>query len=432
MANIANFVEVSISIQDLAPSIPNFGTILILAASAIPQDQVYVYDANPDGLAAYVADGGATTDPGYKALAAIAGMSPHVPTVKFFSRGAAATTDTYTLLPINVIEGRTYSVTINGTEVSYTAVALDTATEVGAALEPLIEAIDGVSSTVSSGTITITATGQEDVYFEGVDPFLFTFNETTADSGADTDLTAAAALDNDFYGVWIDSHGDADIADVAAYCEANKKIFLAQTFDVTSLAGNGVLETLYDAGYHRTGLLVAGDYDTPPSAALMGREFATDPGASSFAFKNLPGVTVDALSATHVNNVKGKNGITYTRTSGVSFTSSGKAVSGRQLHVTRNIDWLQARIEQGILTEFVNSEIVEMSDKGIAQMEKSLRSTLSEAERMHVILPGWTVTAPKKADLASADVNAGILRGLKFQAEAAKAAEKVIISGTIF
>jgi hypothetical protein len=92
MANIANFVEVSISIQDLAPSIPNFGTILILAASAIPQDQVYVYDANPDGLAAYVADGGATTDPGYKALAAIAGMSPHVPSVKFFSRGAAANT----------------------------------------------------------------------------------------------------------------------------------------------------------------------------------------------------------------------------------------------------------------------------------------------------------------------------------------------------
>src|SRR5690606_40270987 len=158
----------------------------------------------------------------------------------------------------------------------------DTDEDVAAALDTLIEAVAGAASSVSTATLTVTAEGEEGLYLDQVAPSRFTLLGTTADSSIDDDLAAAAALDNDWYGLLIDSQGDTDIADAAAYAQANRKLFLGQTFDADSLAGNGVLATLFTAAYSRTGLLVAGDTDNKPSAALLGRQFAHPPGACAF------------------------------------------------------------------------------------------------------------------------------------------------------
>lgn len=431
MADPSNFVSIAISVQTLSVGSPNFGTILICAESAIPQGQVYTFAPNPDGLAAYVAAGGAVTDPGYLLLSAIAAQSRHVDQVKFYSRSAGGTPQ-YTLTVLDATEGTVYAFEINNEAIEYEVPNGATTTTVAAALEALIEAVAGVASSATDETITIDPDGVADVAISGTDPELLELQHLHGDSNVNLDLAAAAALDDDFYGVLIDSTGDTDISDAAAWVEANGKALFARTFDEDALDGEGILNTLNAAGYHRTVLLVSGDSDVPANAALMGLEFSKDPGASYIGKKNLAGVTYDKLTSTKYDAITAKNGITYTRTLGVSFTSHGKAVSGRQFHITRNLDWLKARMQQALLQLQVSTDILIYSDEqGIAQNEMVVRAVLAEAERKQVILPGWAVQVTKKADQNPSDVNAGLLRGITWQAEAGKGIEKVFVSGTV-
>ena len=83
------------------------------------------------------------------------------------------------------------------------------------------------------------------------------------------------------------------------------------------------------------------------------------------------------------------------------------------------------------MTEFANSEIVILGASGIAKMEKALKTAMTEAESLNVLLPGWTVTSPSAADITAADKAVGLLKGFAFAGQLAVATRKIKINGTL-
>ncbi len=433
MAEITEYVPMTITVNTASPGAPNFGALALFANSETADAGLATLAATPAGILAYVSSlSGETDDIGYKKLSTIVAQSPHVDEVQFFNTKNALT-DAVTLTPVGPFtEGKVYSHAINGTVIEATCGAASTATTISTALHTLADALTGVTSVDNTGSYTLSgATADDNVFLDNVDFEQFTVDVGDSSAGDFSDLLDAGVnAGADFYGLIVDVKDDTSIADIAAWAETNKKLAFLRTNDKDAATGAGVLATLQAAGYHRTALIVSGDDDNPLDAAIAGRFLATDPGKSDVQFKNHPSVTVDNFSVSQFNAIKAKNGITYTSTKGVSFTDNGVAVSGRPLALTRNIDWFEARMQQAVLTELVNSEIVLISSEGIAQMEKVIRGVMAEAERKSVILPGWTVTAPKLSEISTTDQNNGFMSGFTFSAVAAKGTRKVGIDGS--
>ena len=436
MAETTDYVDLTITINDTALSEPNFGSLLVAGNSPNGDPGLHTLAATPSGASAYVSElGGDPTDRPYAMIQTIVSQTPHVNEVLWFNTKSDSAT-VLTVEPLGpVTPGKKWTINVNGVVCEHVAQAGDDLDDVSLSLSGQVDAVTGASSTntPSNGPDAATFTIEEDgapVYLEPVKTanLRITVAQTT-DTAANLLLAQAAEL-GDFYGVVIDVENATDIAAAAAWVEANRKLAVFRVKDASVLAGGGVLETLEAANYHRSALLFSGDDNTRADAALMGRQLAFDPGQSGFGFRQLAGVTFDELTPGQISAIKAKNGITYTRTRGVSFTDNDCAVSGRPLALTRNIDWLEARIVTNVLSAFINNEIVIIDLDGIATFEAALRSALDEAERARVILPGWTVRSPKLEEMNSNDINAGIISAYQFEAVAARGAKKIVIRGS--
>lgn len=433
MADISDFISLTITINDASPSLPNFGSLLLAAYSNPGSAGMHTYSATPAGIAQYLTDGGLATDNAYHMLRAIVAQTPHVDKIKWYNTKSVPTTSIRVTPAGPFPDGKVFTLSIDGTVCSYTCTGgTGTAITVAAGLHALANVIPGVTSVSSSGYFTLAASGVYNyVALDAYNPSNLTIAASNTHTVAiNTALDAALLLDSDFYGVLTDMDDDTNLAALASWTETNKKLCLVRTKQAVALAGTGLIATLYAAGYHRTGLVYSEDDNTRADAALLGRQLALDPGKSDFQFKNLAGVTVSTLTAGQTAAVKEKNGITYERTSGVAFTTNGTAISGRPLAVTRNLDWLTARMLQLILAAQLNNEIILIDTDGISIFESAIRATLEEAEKARVILAGWKVVAPALASLAAVDTNAGLIKGFTFTAVSGKAARKIQINGS--
>lgn len=434
---ITDIVEVTITVQDSIPSVANFGSIAVFAYHTN-----YVgfrtYNASPSGLAAMVTDGFATNDPAYLAVSAIAAQNPGVPQVKVFAR-TAENQQQIDLDFTSQGEGfvHTFDVSNGGsfTTCSYTEQAGDTDTDIATALHTEANAVDGVSSTDNAdGTISLSPTNTgERVYLKNIVRQI-TVDDASADAGIDTDLTAAVVEDPDFFGVILDSNCASEIEAAASWCESNKKMLLGNCMD-SDIVGSGsadVASALSSSSYHFSAVMFSRDPQGYGNAALMSRQFSRSPGSSTWAFKTLSGVQADALTATELNNARGKNALTYVNTKGIKHTFDGKAASGRFLDVTRGIEWLHANLEADVFTVIANAEKIPYTNLGVSQIEAVVRKRLSIAQNTNGLLaPGWTVSVPNVADVSTTDKGNRLLPDVEFSAELAGAVHKVQIDGSV-
>lgn len=434
MAEITEYVQSTIVIKDASPGIPNFGALLLLANSDDGDAGLHLISATPAGIGAWVDTyGGDTNDIGYKMLDTIVAQDRHVPEALWYN-GKSALTDSVVITPLGpFIEGKPYTITVNGSKLSYTCDAGDAAADVATALHTAANALTDVASTDGTGSFTLAgATAGDLVYLSAYSSKNFSVAVGDSSAGDASDqLAAAAAANPDFYGVLLDVKDATSIADAAAWAETNKKLLVVRVQDSAALGGTGVLDTLFQAGYHRTAVCFSEDDNARFDAALLGRFLSTTPGASDPQFKAAAKVTPSDLSASQFAALKAKNGISYTRTLGVAFADNGVAVSGRPLALTRNVDWLNARLEQLALTVFLNQEITPLNSTGITLIENAIRQGLSEAEVRGIVEPGWTVIAPSAADI-TADLKAqGLFPTFQWSAISIVAGRKAIIEGQV-
>lgn len=431
--SLSSIVSVSITANTRTPTRVGFGTPLLLGYDAgLTAGTMYTGTELSDVTAAGASASGSI----YKMAEALLSQNPRPESFKFATISAVHT-QTSEITVTSATEGQHVKLTIvspSGTEsaIDYTIGAAATTTTVATALELLIEAVTGISSTSSGAVVTATAATPGQVF--GFHSFQnCTFKDVTGDGAYDTMLSTLLDLDSDFYAVLIDVNSEVNIDDVAAWVETRSKIFVAQTQDYGEKAGTGTIGSgLKTAGYDNTLLLFVDDCQEYGACALVGAVLPWDPGSATWAFKELDGVTPSDLTATHITNLEAQNTAYYHTVAGLNVTRVGKAAGGEFLDVTQGIHWLTARLQERIFAILANARKVPYSDASVDMFVGEIMSQLEDGVRRGFLLDGTlTASGPKVADVDTADRAARHLPDLKFGAQLAGAVHKVTIAGTI-
>lgn len=433
----SNTIVVTTVVQDRAVAVDGFGTIMILGAG-VPHVGVQSYAVSADGLVAMIADGYSLTSDPYRKVAAMAAQDVHPTTVKVFPR-ATSNAQEYTYTPINTTEGFVHSFELDCdgtvTDIEYTNGAAETPTTIATALDALVNAVAGVSSTDNTGSFTFSPDDDDErIYLRGLTGSTnATVEDGSADAGIAADLAAAIAADNDFYGVLASTTAATEIAALGAACATAKRIFGALSLDSDNFTtDDGVAYTLEGTTNNYTYVLPTRDSIGQGEAGLMARQFALAPGASSWAHKAINGQTADALAQGELDGARDNNALTYFYESGISHTLDGKACGGRFLDIVRGIDWLDSVIHSNMLTVMIAQEKIPYTDSGAALFETALRGALGAAETAGLLAPGWSIARGAVADQSAADKAARVFPALSWNAVLAGGIHTVNpVSGTV-
>ena len=261
----------------------------------------------------------------------------------------------------------------------------------------------------------------------------------TAD--ADTAVALAAIqLENDsWYALTAIPDGTfaTDVKAIAAWIETQKKIYFVQGTDTAILNGASTTDLLAELkalGYDRTALIyhLAANSDEYAEAAWVGEGLPFDPGSSTWAFKQLAGVTPDSLTTANRTGVLGKNGNAYSITAGVAITEQGKVVSGEFIDIIIGLDYLESRLQENVFGALVNARKLPYDDGGITAISGIVQATLEEAARKGILQGNSIVlTVPKYSEIPQADKLARNLPDIKFTALLLGAIQTIEINGTV-
>ena len=258
--------------------------------------------------------------------------------------------------------------------------------------------------------------------------------DTAGATGWTEALTAIEAIDDDWYGLILESRVQADVEEVAQnFIESRIKQFFALTSDadVKNGVASNVLENLNAAALDRTSVWYSDDTDNHLASAVVGLQLPKDPGSTNWAHKTVSGPAFDALTPTQQNNIESDNGNQYIRVAGINTTQFGQVVSGEYIDVIRGADFLQARIQELVFFELINSEKIPYTNDGIAQIENRLREALDLGVNNQIINPDFTITVPDVADISVLDKGNRFLPDVEFQATLTGAINKVQIRGRL-
>lgn len=221
-------------------------------------------------------------------------------------------------------------------------------------------------------------------------PTTFCVGHRTSGSIA-ADLNNIFAQNNDAYGIVLTGLPDADILAAAAAVEGMKKLLIASSGsdDIAQSGTSDLASKLKAAAYSRTGLcFTKANQNGVLEAAWMGSQLPQTPGSNNWAYKTLPGVSVDSLTANQqtilygvpVAGVQGKNVNVYESFGGANITFPGMAASGRYFDLTIGVDWLQAKLQEAIYSQLVNSPKIPYTDAGVSSLMNVINAVLRLAE----------------------------------------------------
>jgi len=437
---------VSVTITTSAPAVTQagFGVPLIAGYHTHFAERVRFYTS----LTGMIDDGFVTTDPFYKAAAAMQAQSPAVP-MWAVGRCALAPTQVVNLTPaaVNLAE---YGVTI-GTDAlvpvraEFTADASATVQEI---VEGLVTAIGVAGVTDTEDNLKVILTGAAGRWFSvEVDDDTgnangmgqWTIKDVSADPGIATDLAAILTENDTWYGLILTHRSEAAAAAAASWVESNKKLMLVATQD-TDAKTNSVTDLLSDleaSSYARTAAMYHQDPAEFPDAAWMGAVFPMDPGSETWKFVTLAGVSTTILTATERANIKAKHGNYYVSEGGIGVTIFGWTSANEWIDTTRFIDWLSARMRERIfqllLDATAQGKKIPYTDAGVASIEAAITAQLSEGVSVGGLAadPAPEVTVPKVADVSTSNRSARILPDVSFTATLAGAIHEIEISGVV-
>lgn len=433
-APIDDIVDLQIIVTDKAPSLPNFGTPLLLGYhTAWVSDLVREYESQDDMLD----DGFTVNDALYKAATVVKSQVPSPKTFKI-GRRVTALTQVIEITPTITTQGFIYSGTINGAAFTYTVLAGATVASICTALTALLNPLAGYA--VTDGTTKITAT--TDTAGTVLDFDLgkgMNILDATVDTTTDDELAAIRAEDDEWYGlVVVDSSSKATSLLVGAFIEAHPTLAIIQTADDVAIdpaQTTDVLSSLKALTYNRTGGIYHRKIGGTEwlAAGFEAVQLALDPGSYTPAFKSISGVSVDKLSASAKSALALKNATRYIEQGGLNITFEGKAASGRYLDITRFVDWLQATIQTDVFAVLVNNPKVPFTKSGLSAIGLAISGALKKG----VIAGGladdtpFTVNVPSLNDTTSSDRANRIARNFTFTARLAGAIHKTVIRGTL-
>lgn len=286
----------------------------------------------------------------------------------------------------------------------------------------------GVSSTINFLTPVSPATGTD------ISSLLqMQLGEGTKVNGIAAETITASLneiqnIDPDWYGLMftkevrdgVSINAEDAVVAAAAWCEARVKAFgnTSNDLDVLdSVTTNDIASTLKAASYRRTITTFSSSPDQYPSASILGRAFTVNfsqvNSAITLKFKQMPGITVEALTVSQKNVLSGKNANALILVGASTMFAESTMASGVFFDEVHGIDWLQNAIETNVFGYLLTRTTkVPYTDKGTAALEQQAVKALDEAVRNGLIAPGTTIdgeflgTGYKTSLVAVSDVNA--------------------------
>jgi hypothetical protein len=460
MADIDTVVSVSITQDSDSPTREGFGTPAILTYHNVFPELYRVYE----DLAGMASDGFSTNDSAYRLVQAVFNQEPR-PASAVVARLPAAPAFVTQLTMTSAVQGQkvrfkvlvpeagtitdpvvtggvispTGAVTA-GTVVSieYTVQAAATTTTVATAVELLTEAVAGVASTAASAVVSLTpVTAGRRVYAYDLENC--TIEETTADAGYDTALSALELADDvpDWYFILTDSSSTANVLDVAAWTLSRKKMYFAATQSSGLLAGTDTLgSTLLGLSNDRTVLIYAKNAHEHADAAWVGVIAPQTPGSITAALKELVGVSPKQLSATQKLNLETDNINHYQTLKGLPRVRPGVTTSGEWIDIRHGIDALESRVQEDAFALLANAAKVPFTASGFVLIESAIDAACQafvgdETSDGLLVKGSVRVVMPNLATIPTADKQARRLRGVKFFADISGAVHALEIAGTL-
>lgn len=289
-------------------------------------------------------------------------------------------------------------------------------------------------------TVTGDATGDW-FSLEVYDPGALKISQTHSASGLSTELDAILLEDSSWYEVHTLYNSTAYALAVAAWAEANERIYVLDVNDtdaitVAEASGTDTLKQLFDLGYANTMYSYHPNPAAMFSAAWMGRWLPTDPGKATTKFKTLSGVEAVSLSTTHRNNLVARRANSYQTIAGRNITWEGTvgSTTNRFLDMTRNLHWLKDEFSKVVYETMAGADIVPYTAQGIAQIAGALRGSATGKAVAQGVLsddPLPVVTAPKITDVDAADKSDRVLRNVKVNGTAQGGLHKVVVTASV-
>lgn len=430
MATLNDIVQVLITSVASKVTQAGFGVPMILSSSAAWTERVREYTT----LTGVQADF-ATTTPEYKQASKVFGQSPRPPKL-LIGRCALKPTQRYAVTPV-AINSYTYRMKVNGTDVSFTADASATLTEVIAGLKAAIDALALPITVTDQTTFMRVVANTAGAFFSlsAFDPNIG-LAQDHADPGVATDLAAIVLERSDWYGLLTHFNSKAYVEAAAAWVEANKRLYLASSCDsamrdTVSSGTDDVGESLKALSYKKTALIDAAGAEDFADAGIMGLCFTFTPGEETWKFKTIAGAPVASYTPTQRTNLRAKNVNFYETTSGVNMFEEGYCSSGDYIDFVRYLDFLEARIQERVFGKLSTAKKVPFNDDGIAIVSTEVKGQLQSDENRDAINAGWSVAVPKLSAVALADKSTRTLRDVTFSAVYAGAIHSVKIDGTV-
>ena len=267
-------------------------------------------------------------------------------------------------------------------------------------------------------------------------------------------ITAIENVNSDWYGMGAlkKFRDDTVTEDMADEIESRRKIFVIATNDVTTLTLGSTSSFMYylkTANYKRSAGIYHDNDTLYPDVSWMGQQLPKDIGSTNWAFKTLAGIAEGAnvdipvvlLSESQKDAALDVNCNVYTAVLGADFVylgimGGGKNVDkeGEFIDIIRNIDFLQARIEEGLMSLLLEKDIIPFTNAGITIVDTRLKSRLDEyGVKQGVLIEGTVNTSfPKRSEVSQSDRDDRLLPDGTFTAELQGGVNKVVVRGTVF
>lgn len=255
---------------------------------------------------------------------------------------------------------------------------------------------------------------------------------------ADTDYADALSkillVDSDFYGVAADTRDAVEVAALATAVAAASKIY------GTASAAAAVLDdqdntdigsVLNIATQERAFVIYSTDESNFPEMAWFGKQLTTDPGSSTWAFKNLATISANSLTSAEAEAAFDKGVNTYEAIAGQNITRYGTVATKEYIDVIRSIDWLQARMSEQLYFRLVNTPKIPYTAAGQSIIKADMKVVLDLAVTRGVINPDYSITMPVISSISEIDRAARFMPDISFFATLQGAVHTIKINGTV-
>lgn len=450
---VSTIIQSTISLRTRGITQAGFGTLMFLTDedSGWGSERARRYASVDEVLE----DFASSTDT-YKAAVAYFSQSPHPEELVIGAEGSRVAQVVTLVFSADLITSNVVTVTIDGTTITETYATSNAATLT--ALAAQIQALASVATAVSDGTHTITITAATAGASISVGTAVVTLGAsqatcvttTTVDNhGPAEDVAEIKDEDGDFYGVAWNERTAALVLEMAAYIETTSLIFGTVSDDVDiydDTVTDDIASLLSAAGYQRTFLIWNADPLDFAECAWMGNCFTFSPGAETWKFKTLIGITADEPTTSQRTAIEGKNCNQYYTIAGTDNTAEGVMASGEYIDVIRFADFLNARIAENCFLALRNRPKIGLTNKGIAILENQIRGVLANGQSVGGISDDalepdsnvveratkpYVVTVPDSSDIAAADRADRHVTGITWEARLAGAIHSAVVTGSL-